>query len=290
MTFKAILPALILFFGSLLCRAQVFSCRTLMESTQKSILDVVPTELLPYYQNEVRNLVSSEVRKRNAETLRRLDNYVPEYREGLNQSVSLQELQDVLPFVRKHEVVGTEARELYARENAEIGYCFGRAAFIHLLMTKMGLQKDSIMKVWAVGEQQSTSGEFTWGFHVAPLVFVKGYGWMVLDSSLDRPQHARHWFSHHEDLSTDKKLRFYITGADKFGVNTGRYSRFQMGLDLKQADDWYKHYFVNMMKSIAGKTIEQLGFKKIKTSEPTPQKPESSPSIGSRLQTFIFGF
>ncbi len=267
--------------------ASPLTCRSLVQTM--SVTDLIPGSLIKFREAELKTFSRSEIKAKNNELLRRLQSYVPPVKKGRAQSISLAEAQNLLNYVDSHEVVGFDAKANYKRENVEIGYCFGRAAFLHLLLLKMGLQKESILKVWTVGPQKSTSGEFNWSFHVSTLAYVKGYGWMTLDTSVHKPQVIEHWFSHHRDLSLDEKMRFYVTDPSRFTVDLDKYHPVQMGLKLDRESDWYRHYFKDMVASIAGKNLEELNLSPIAAVEPVAQPNQSVPGVRALLSDF-FGF
>ena len=64
--------------------------------------------------------------------------------------------------------------------------------------------------------------------------------------------------------SPKKDLRFYVTTPEKFSVNTGKYERYQLGLDVSRDVDWFKHYFKDMMTDEVQFKTEYSKLNKIK--------------------------
>jgi hypothetical protein len=265
--------------------ASSLQCKALIQRT--TAIDLISGDLLDYRNNEIRNLSRTEIKAKNRELLKRMESYVPLASVNRAQSISSSEAVSVLKYMQTHEVVGTEAKPNYKREDVEIGYCFGRATFLHLLLLKMGLQKGSILKVWAVGPQKSSSGEFNWDFHVADIVYVRGFGWMTLDSGVWKPQPLDHWISHHTDQSLDGKIRFYVTDASRFTPKFDKYSPVQMGLNIDRENDWYRHYFKDMMASFSTRTLEELGLSPIKPSDSIAQPEIKPPGVTASLRDFF---
>lgn len=234
----------------------------------------LPLGLREHRRQEVANLNPSQVQRLNEATLRRLTEYVPPICEDKARSLTFNDGKAVIDLVQRNEVTGYDFRERYQRPNVEIGFCFGRATFVHLALLKMGLYRDSIVKLWAVGPMQTPG--VTWDFHVATAAYVKDHGWMVLDSNYSEPMSVSNWFREmsKQNETADRKLRLYVSEPNRFGVDTGKYSRVQMGLDLNRETDWYQHYFVDMMQTLAGRSPEQLGLRRLPPDEmPQPSAP-----------------
>jgi hypothetical protein len=226
------------------------------------VFQSLPAGLREFRTNEVADLSAEQVEKLNNDSLTRLAEYRPPQGPDRVQAISYEDARQLLSALNSNEVTGYAYREKYQRPDVEIGFCFGRATFAHLMLLKMGLQKESIMKAWVVGPMQTPG--VMWDFHVATMAYVRGKGWMVLDSNYREPLSVREWYSRSRAQSTDQKLRIYLTPASKFGVDAGTYSRVQMGLDLPREQDWYQHYFVDMMRSLSNRTPEQLGLRRLR--------------------------
>lgn len=221
----------------------------------------LPLGLRSFRTSEVQNLTPSDVKKLNADAIKKVTDFTPPISLNRARSIEFSDAKKILSLLQTNEVVSYNARERYRRPDVEIGFCFGRATFTHLALLKMGLEKESILKAWVVGPMQTPG--VTWDFHVATLAHVKDRGWMVIDSNYSEPLTLQAWFDKSNAQSTDNKLRIYITEPSKFGVDAGKYSRVQMGLDLSRETDWYQNYFGDMMRSIGPKTAEQLGLRRL---------------------------
>jgi hypothetical protein len=250
--------ALILSNSSLAANSQ---CSVLLAGLEAKPYDSLPEGLRSYRTTEVAHLTAEQVQKLNADAIKRVNDFVPPLNDNRARAITVSDAQKLIMASRNSNVTRFESRDKYKQEQADIGFCFGRATFMHLLLLKMGVQKESILKAWVVGPQQTPG--IMWDFHVATLAFVKDKGWMVIDPNLLEPQTLQAWYDRSNAQSTDKKMRIYITEPNKFGVDAGKYTRVQMGLDLNRETDWYKNYFVDMMKSIGQKTPESLGLRHV---------------------------
>lgn len=257
-TFKNLaVSAMVLFIGAS-AHAGALRCEKLFQRSEAPALVPHADDLLARSSREGRQMSEAEIKRLNDEMYNSLVDYRPPENSSRARSITMQDAQSVLDAIRSNEVTGSYG--VYDQPDVSIGYCFGRASFAHLMLLKMGVQKESIFKMWAVGPMKvHGSDTLTWQFHVTPVVFTRDMGWVALDTNERRPQKISHWISKYEAQSTDKKMRFYLSDASKFGVNMDRYTRVQMGLDLARENDWYKGYFQDMLRQLRLKTLSELG-------------------------------
>lgn len=248
----------------------------------------LPQNLRTHRTNEAQRLSVSEINRLNNATLNHLNRFVPQTSQSRASSLNLSDARSILNVVSNHSVTGHNAYQRYNRENENIGFCFGRAAFTHLLLLKMGLSRDSVVKVWAVGPMKTPG--VTWDFHVATAAYVKDKGWLVLDNNYDAPMKLDGWFKKMQDQNRnmDRKLRLYVTEPNKFGLEMGRYDRVQLGLDLTRETDWYQHYFVDMMNDLSRSSLADYGLQRLQLDSAQPssaprQTPPRQPSFLERL-------
>lgn len=219
-------------------------------------------DLLALADREGRQMSVREVKKSTDEMYNNLVEYRPPENSSRARSITMNEAQMVLDAIRNNEVTGSYG--VYDQPDVSIGYCFGRASFAHLLLLKMGVQKESIFKMWAVGPMKVRGSDtLTWQFHVTPVVFTRDMGWVALDTNESRPQKIGHWMNKYEAQSIDKKMRFYLSDASKFGVNMSRYTRLQMGLDVARDNDWYRGYFQDALQQLRTKNLSELGVRAV---------------------------
>lgn len=207
---------------------------------------------LTQIQNENQTKLSSEqIQKLNQEALNSLDKLPAAYDEKFLKSLSTIEAQDFITKINSNSVTGND--RLYQRAETNIGYCFGRATFVHLEALKQGYKKEQIKKIWAVG---TMTNFITWHFHVATVVRNGAKNWVVIDNFVGHPVSPTEWFEQMKKFNNDGTLQLFVTDAEKFTPALGRYTRAQLGLDLGKNIDWYKHYFKDLMKTWADKKDE----------------------------------
>ncbi|MGZ3727506.1 MAG: hypothetical protein ACXWQQ_17095, partial [Pseudobdellovibrio sp.] len=179
------------------------------------------TRLFAYHDQEVQNLSEQEVKGLNDRFLSDLNSFKPPQNLRRAGSITYRLAEKILELMRSNEVISYASNDRYSRPDVEIGYCFGRATFAHILLLKMGLQKESIFKIWALGPMSAYG--IDWGFHVATVVYSRDRGWLAIDTNSSHPQTIEEWTQTYGPQSSDKKLRFYLTDASKFSVDLSKY-------------------------------------------------------------------
>lgn len=219
---------------------------------------------------EVEGKTAEDVVAMNVKTLAALEAEVPFPNSNSKQKsqISMATAKMLLQEIYKNPVVKPMS-DKYDQPGTSIGYCFGRATFVHMMLLKLGVQKKSIQKIFAVGPMKA--GGIMWQFHVATMTYVEGLGWMVIDSNHMNPLPVRDWMAHYYKQAADGKVRFYATDASKFTFELGKYSRVQLGLDMPAERDWYRHYFKDMFIWMRDKKVTEEGVVTI-TRPVSPQK------------------
>lgn len=123
--------------------------------------------------------------------------------------------------VRNHPLAGqglVHHRKYDPRRN--FGFCFGRAFIAHIEALKSGLRKESIRKIWVVGEMDA--GGRTWQHHVATMVRGVDGEWYVLDPLSRELKSLPEWkdfvFSHFPG----PKLQLFATLPSRFSPTDER--------------------------------------------------------------------
>lgn len=241
-----ILALLVLLSASLTVRAGGVRCESLFDRAQE--FKTIPLDLSQIYAVEKEFLSPADVSAENKRLLETLQAYTPQLPSRRWAMIPLTKATALLRAMQTHPVIGYTASAKYDRPDVGIGYCFGRATYAHLMLLKMGVQKESIMKIWAAGEMKGAN--HSWAFHVATITFTPEMGWVAIDTNHNTPITAEQWMTTYQKQSTDQKLRFYVTPAEKFSFEIGKYDRVQLGLDLQREQDWYQHYFVDLMRAV----------------------------------------
>lgn len=241
--------------------------------------ELVAADLLSLQAQDARNLDRAEIDALNAEVLKSVSlksRPVPFTDSAANRRVQgLDEagLRSVIASIGRNPVIRN--LQQYAREDVQIGYCFGKATYVHLALLKMGVDKDSIRKVWAVG---SFGHQVKWQFHVATAVRDQKGEWRVLDifHGGEAPTLER-WFEGWKGTSSDGKLRLYVTDPQKFSVSLGTYDRLQLGLDLPKSQDWYKGFFKDLMTWFRDGDLADVGLKRLIPEKETARDRAAAP-------------
>ena len=209
-------------------------------------LKPLPYDLYDHQYYDVRGKDEATVASMNRKTLEDLIAYRPgHYSPKRSQSLTFKEANAIHQSIYENKAAHPSKTAYYDKTDAGIGYCFGRSMYYHLMFLKKGLQKESIKKIWAVGHMKT--GNIDWGFHVATMVYTRDNNWMAIDSNHSEPISVEMWMDHYSQYNAEKNLRFYITTPEKFSVNSGKYRRTQLGLDISRDVDWFFHYFKDMM-------------------------------------------
>ncbi len=223
------------------------------------------------------SLGTSDIKQElNDQTLRLLEGYHPDdptdrRLDFLNEDIVLA----LLKSIEKHPIVSSYGMRQYDQKGTNIGYCFGRAAYMELLLLRLGVDQNSIKKIWAVGPM--SSGNISWQFHVATMVRLKDNRWVTIDNVTGKILEARDWFNVFKLENSSHDLRAFVTDGNKFTPSLGKYTRAQLGLDLLPTNDWYKGYFTDLMhwfgKMDDAKLAAFLGLSKL------PERPLSAAAL-----------
>ncbi len=231
--------------------------------SESMALKPLPHDLYDHQYYDVRGKSEADVAAMNQKTLEDLMAYRPShYNPKRSQSLTFKEANAIHQSIYENKAAHPSKTAYYDKKSSGIGYCFGRSMYYHLMFLKKGLQKESIKKIWAVGHMKT--GNIDWGFHVATMVYTRDNNWMVIDSNHFEPISVEKWMDHYSQYNAEKDLRFYITTPEKFSVNTGKYARYQLGLDINRDVDWFFHYFKDMMADEVQFKTQYTQLKRIK--------------------------
>jgi hypothetical protein len=157
------------------------------------------------------------------------------------------ELKKLFNYAVHHPIAGIEALKKYD-PNGEIGFCFGRALFIHLELLRRGVAKESIKKVFVVGEMLEvdpvTQKQTVWQFHVATSVKGADGQWWVIDPSYGLIE-LREWYKFMRKMATQGRISVFNTPLSKIGPSAWEYNTQPGGL----FDPFYRNYFKDLFAS-----------------------------------------
>jgi hypothetical protein len=234
-----------------------------LKSEHRKYKSLVSVELLDKQAEEMEQYSTNELADRNEITLQALEKYTPQtsvFSRPRLKGVSRDFAANLIQTIDSHPVAGGAAMSRYSQRGTEIGYCFGRATYVHFALLHHKVHKDSIKKVWAVGPM--TTGSIPWGFHVGTAVYSKNNEWIMVDNFVGRVVTVREWFAEIKQMDQDKTLRIYVTDPEKFSVGLDYYNREEMGLDVSRSEDWYKHYFKDLTKWFKNPDFASVGLTK----------------------------
>ena len=191
---------------------------------------------------EIRNMNYKDLQAMNAQADLPVDNPLNRL-----EGVTKRQAESLLEDLWMHPVVGFANHSKYDPTGG-IGFCFGRALYIHLALLHMGVDNDVIRKMWAVGPMDG--GNITWGYHVTTFVRAAepDVGWWTIDNFTGEVMSIKEWMDYMLDTSLDNKLRFYFSEAAKFGPTMGKYDPLQLGIHIPEHRDVYRNYFTDIMQ------------------------------------------
>jgi hypothetical protein len=153
---------------------------------------------------------------------------------------------ELLRSAEVNPVVSLYQYNRYDPDNQGIGFCFGRALFVHLELAYRGFDRDSVRKAFVVGPMKTPDGN-SWGWHVTTIAqSINAAGkeeWLAIDPIAGVKPLLQWYQEMYTRYSTDKKLKLFITLPTRFGPSArSHYSESAL------ADPFYNDYFVDMMK------------------------------------------
>ena len=134
---------------------------------------------------------------------------------------------ELIELVYRDLVENAVAKEQNAPQfdpKGDLGFCFGRALWVHHLLRKKQITQADIAKLFVVGKLNYR--DLMWDFHVATLVRGKDKTWWAIDSLYEKPLPAAEWMTRAEKLGANKKrpeLFFALTDPRKFQAGHGSY-------------------------------------------------------------------
>jgi hypothetical protein len=198
--------------------------------------DTIAGKTTAQVDRENRELYEDFVRAENKDTddaWMRPKNLNPRYASELLRSA---ETNPVVSLYQYHR---------YDPKNQGIGFCFGRALFVHVELAYRGFDRDSVRKAFVVGPMKTPDGA-SWGWHVTTIAqSVNAQGqeeWLAIDP-IAGVKPVMQWYNEmYTRYSTDKKLKLFVTQPTRFGPSG--YSHYS---ESALADPFYNHYFEDMM-------------------------------------------
>jgi hypothetical protein len=189
-------------------------------------------------KNQINTMLWQYTVKKNKSNM---DRFLKSEKEG--ESFSIKEILEIYNKVKTHKVTDTSNNKNYD-PYGDIGFCFGRAFYVHYLLRKLNVKQHNIVKVFVVGRLKYLGK--LWNFHMAT-AFKNKQGWWVVDTLFEKPLSLKEWairaggFGIKRDMS---QARIYITDPRKFQPAYGAYTSELLSIkELKQ-------YFSRLLKGL----------------------------------------
>jgi hypothetical protein len=131
------------------------------------------------------------------------------------------------------------------KEGGQVGFCFGRALYLHYLLLKSGVPQNELAKIFVLGELKF--GDTFWRFHVALMVRDKAQGFLVVDPLVGEVIGYREWMEKnaaYDVKAPNGRSRFYVTDARKFMPAFGEYDAAQL------KEPVLRKYFEGLVQSL----------------------------------------
>lgn len=189
----------------------------------------------------------------NNEVIKQMDaESAAEYSGKRINAIDKKTARNLYEEVTRHPVARLLKVNKYDPEH-KMGFCFGRAMTSHLEALHMGLDKNSIRKVFVAGSMKAIVGDIIWQFHVATAVKSSDGGWWVIDPFVGKPVKLDQWYAKMYKQDTKGTLRLYVTEASRLGATDGaHYNRAHL------MEDYYNNYFKDLIQYYRLKAKNEL--------------------------------
>jgi hypothetical protein len=135
-----------------------------------------------------------------------------------------------------------------------IGYCFGRAAYVHYLLLRAGVPQQHIAKIFGLGKLKWEQG--LWDYHMATMIPADDGQWLVIDNLFEKVLTHREWMERVAQFDIKKDLsqvRFYVTDPRKFQPAYAQYSLSNFNIPE------LKDFFDDLLKAFPALNEEEKG-------------------------------
>ncbi|OQW52795.1 MAG: hypothetical protein A4S09_08095 [Proteobacteria bacterium SG_bin7] len=161
-------------------------------------------------------------------------------KESSRDGVTPKQADRIYRMILNHPVISPHMEPLYDPED-NVGFCFGRAMFVHLELLGRGVNRGDIRKAFVVGPLHAE--DINWSFHVATTVKGSDGKWWVIDSPPfgEGVMELTDWYRHQLKFSKDGRLRLYLANPQQFTPTSLKYSREIL------SSPSYRNYFEEML-------------------------------------------
>lgn len=197
------------------------------------------------------DFVPQKIHHSNRQVIREIEQLEVAQDSNRVTSLSEKELRKFFNYAVHHPVAGIDALKKYD-PNGSIGFCFGRALFIHLELLRRGVAKESIKKVFVVGEMlevdPTTAKQTIWQFHVATAVKGADGQWWVIDPSYGLSE-LRAWYKFMKTMAINGRISVFNTPLSKIGPSAWEYNIQEGGLFDPSYNNYFKDLFASFKKT-----------------------------------------
>ncbi|RYZ91587.1 MAG: hypothetical protein EOP06_06645 [Proteobacteria bacterium] len=216
--------------------------------------------LLAKFETQVSNKLTADERGKAISHLVQLEN--ASLLKRLNElpnanGITKKEADDLLALLHSHPIVGSEGTRKYDTWDQMIGYCFGRAAFVHWQLLSSGVEGSQIGKVFAVGDMTQAKLGGHWDYHVATTVRGIDGSWWVIDGLMKEVMKLDDWMKTVNEFSmtpSQPKLVFTFSDPIKLYATPGAYDEEKLSIPqyrgyFKDLFAWFKSQKPNSVKT-----------------------------------------
>jgi hypothetical protein len=229
-------------------------------STLKFSTDV-SENIFPLYNQELKNIklehkneIEKEVDRRNQAELAGFLAKTQGLASLVKPKVNQARAQQILELLKANPIAGSEHIKNYDADR-EVGFCFGRATYVHMELLRRKVLPEHIVKIFALGNLRSRNEK--WEFHVVIAVLGSENTWWVIDELSKDILNLKDWMDQFKAYSKNPKeprIRYYITDAAKFHPALGAYKNEELRFE------YYNNYFVDLEKWFEKNPVQDKDF------------------------------
>lgn len=209
----------------------------------------VDVDLLKFHRLEIKKAGRLAMPARNKKLFAQLNEYKISSKDRAPakpkaEAINEAQAKIIHDALQSHPIVSVEGSAKYDTRRRMVGYCFGRAAFVHWELLRRGVDPRAIAKLFVIGDlfYENT----IWEFHVSTIVRATDGGWWAIDGYGAAPLKLEAWSDRVKTWShkntKNLSMRFYFADAVKFLPLPGAYS------DERLFTAIYKGFFTDIIR------------------------------------------
>ena len=163
--------------------------------------------------------------------------------KGRVEALNPENIDEIYQAISENRVVSSSVTNAkYDNQGKNIGFCFGRAMAVHLEALARGVSKQSIRKIWALGNLMT--GATRWRYHVATAIRGTDNRWYVVDPFMGRSLEIGEWYKRMAEINPDKKMQVFVTEPQRMSPGSAaKYNRQAL------IDPLYNGYFTDFLQA-----------------------------------------